>query len=777
MTRILSLLAFMIGAAAVLWVGSTFVTNNILALVVTTMIAIVYCIGFVELIRFQQATQSLSRSLNNIKEPVSNLSNWLNQLHPSLQNATRLRIEGERTGLPTPILTPYLVGLLVMLGLLGTFIGMVDTLKGAVLAMQGSSELEAIRAGLTAPIKGLGLAFGTSVAGVAASAILGLISTLSRRERVFCARLLDQKVHSYFSEYSLHHNRQQTFSALQGLAGQFERMTENMTQRLLSNQNSFHDSVAKAYVELAQSVDSSLKESLANSGQIVGETIKPILTETMSNISHSLQTSNDDWLKLQQKNEEQRLDKLAAAIENNQQQASSQMSNSAKIFSDEIHSLITKQEQAFEKNSDNIQALTQHLSQQWQQSTANQQQQQQHISQDFTDKITQLANAQETAFTHISDNVSQMLATLQLHMDKHQEKAQFSQQSLTENLSQELQQMSNTQQQSLQIMNENFSQVATAISEQWQQAGEQSKEQQQAMTQSLSQAAQSIASHAQTGSEEILNKMSTLLEASEALMQERTRSESDWLESHNLRMQDISNTLSQELTSLRDAEAERGNAAIERLAELETAVAKQLENLGSALEAPMTRLIETASETPKAAAEVIAQMRGEISKNIEKDNMMLEERQRIMSDLNTVSDTLHQTSLTQRDAAQQLVSSSAEALEKVGTQFSEHLQTQLGNINTSVDHFSSSAVEMHSMGEAFSVAIALFNDSNKQLIDKLDTIEKTLAQSSKRSDEQMGYYVAQARELIDHSVLSQKEIFEELRQIGNQNELFEVAAD
>ena len=54
-------------------------------------------------------------------------------MHPSLQNPVRLRIEGERIGLPGPALTPYLVGLLVMLGMLGTFLGMVVTLNGAVL--------------------------------------------------------------------------------------------------------------------------------------------------------------------------------------------------------------------------------------------------------------------------------------------------------------------------------------------------------------------------------------------------------------------------------------------------------------------------------------------------------------------------------------------------------------------------------------------------------------------------------------------------------------------
>jgi hypothetical protein len=83
-----------------------------------------------------------------------------------------------------PALTPYLVGLLVMLGMLGTFLGMVVTFKGAVFALEGSTDLQAMRSALAEPIKGLGLSFGTSVAGVAASAMLGLMSAIARRERL-----------------------------------------------------------------------------------------------------------------------------------------------------------------------------------------------------------------------------------------------------------------------------------------------------------------------------------------------------------------------------------------------------------------------------------------------------------------------------------------------------------------------------------------------------------------------------------------------------------------
>ena len=70
---------------------------------------------------------SLTTALTKVPDQLTNLADWLDEVHPSLQNAVRLRIEGERIGLPGPALTPYLVGLLVMLGMLGTFLGMVVT--------------------------------------------------------------------------------------------------------------------------------------------------------------------------------------------------------------------------------------------------------------------------------------------------------------------------------------------------------------------------------------------------------------------------------------------------------------------------------------------------------------------------------------------------------------------------------------------------------------------------------------------------------------------------
>jgi|GEM_PF-2798389 len=80
--------------------------------------------------------------------------------------------------------TPYLVSLVVMVGLLGTFMGFVDTLAGARAAISGSADLETLKAGLAQPLGGLGRAFGVSLAGVSASAALGAAAAFARRAEV-----------------------------------------------------------------------------------------------------------------------------------------------------------------------------------------------------------------------------------------------------------------------------------------------------------------------------------------------------------------------------------------------------------------------------------------------------------------------------------------------------------------------------------------------------------------------------------------------------------------
>jgi hypothetical protein len=185
---------------------------------------------------------------------------------------------------------------------------------GAVFALEGSNSIAGVRAAFSEPIKGLGLAFGTSVAGVATSAMLGLMSSLARRERALSSQQLDTLAHTQLQRFSLAHQRQESYQALQqqaqalpqvlqhlqALMAQIASSTEQTHTQLLASQHSFQQMVQRevhsAYTGLAQSVDQSLRTSLSQSLQLASDGIRPVVQATMAQLAEQAQTLNERLL-------------------------------------------------------------------------------------------------------------------------------------------------------------------------------------------------------------------------------------------------------------------------------------------------------------------------------------------------------------------------------------------------------------------------------------------------------------------------------------------------
>jgi hypothetical protein len=96
-------------------------------------------------------------------------------------------------------ITRYLAGLLVFLGLLGTFWGLLETVSsiGRVIgAMRTGSDaavmFEELKAGLAAPLAGMGISFSSSLFGLAGSLVLGFLDLQSgQAQRRFYAEVED----------------------------------------------------------------------------------------------------------------------------------------------------------------------------------------------------------------------------------------------------------------------------------------------------------------------------------------------------------------------------------------------------------------------------------------------------------------------------------------------------------------------------------------------------------------------------------------------------------
>lgn len=624
------LLAFGIGLAAVAWVAASFVGTSVLALAITSVIAAVYGAGAFELRQFRAGTASLRQALEPLADTPAALPDWLERVPPALRAVVRARVEGERAALPGPSLTPYLVGLLVMLGMLGTFLGMVVTFKGAVFALEGSTDLQAIRSALAEPIRGLGLSFGTSVAGVAASAMLGLMSAISRRERLEVARLLDARIATVLQPFSLTHHRQETIRALQVQARalpevvqalqstmeRIERRSEQLDAQLLARQSDLQREVTRAYADLAGQVGAALQENLAAQARSTGDTVRPIVEQAMAGVAQESQRVH------------QRLGEVAQ----------SQADAIARRFGE-----------------------------------AEQQ------------RLAAWTAALEQRVQHITEAVERR--------------------------------------------------AVQATGE----AGAQARQ--------------------------ALEQVARALEQSKELVDSRADAEARWVRDNGERMDGLAQLWRAELGALREQERERGDAAVRSLGGLQAAVAQHLAALGAALEAPITRLLQTASEVPQAAAGVIASLREEMSRVAERDNLALQERTVLLERLGALVGSLEQSTGEQRTAIEAMVGSATAVLEQSGARFSQVLEAQAGKAAQASDRLAAGAAGMAAVAESFGESVRGFQASHDRLTEALQRVEASLQRSTARSDEQLAYYVAQAREVIDLSIASQQGLVDSLRQL------------
>ncbi|MBS1131076.1 MAG: hypothetical protein H6R16_2078 [Proteobacteria bacterium] len=778
MNRQLSLFAFILGLLAVVWVAIGYIGSHTLAFAVSCIIAMVYIAGALEMRSFHANTAALARALGNIPDDIGHLGEWLQHVPVALQNAVRLRIEGERVALPGPSITPYLVGLLVLLGMLGTFLGMVVTLNGAVLALESTTDLQTIRAALAAPVKGLGVAFGTSIAGVATSAMLGMISALCRRERLQVGQLLDSKTASVLRDFSLNYQRQETFKALQvqaqvlpDLVGKLDTLMTQMADhsrqlgdQLQAGQQRFHDEARGLYANLAQSVDQSLKASLRDSATVAAETIQPVVTATMTGIANETRGLHD---------------KLFGTMETQLSGIAGQFAQTVSTVSDTWTHALNRHEQATDAQHQQLQdALTAYANTFDQRAAAllasvgstqarlQTEAAQQHslLAETTAASQQQLASTLASQFdgvtTRLDQAVSQVADTFSERTRNLLDAVDTSHTTFAQSM--QAQQTALTQQVASQLdgIAQRFDGTVQTVSETWNGALAKHEQASERLTQALDQTQRTLAE--------------TFVERTAALLADMRTTQAAWQNEWSAGEQARQATFTDTLTAMSaKMEAQWQQAGQSTLAQQEQitqtlgATARDLvathQRQAETTIAEVTRLMQTAAEAPKAAAEVIGQLRHELSASMARDNSLLEERSRIMETLGALLDAINHASTEQRSAIDALVASSAELLERVGSQFAAKVEGEAGKLVDIGASITGGALEVASLGEAFGHAVKLFSESNDKMMIALQRIEGALAKSLTRSDEQLAYYVAQAREIIDLSIMSQKKMVDDLQ--------------
>ncbi|RYF31004.1 MAG: DUF802 domain-containing protein, partial [Comamonadaceae bacterium] len=511
---------------------------------------------------------------------------------------------------------------------------------------------------LAEPVKGLGLAFGTSLAGVAASAMLGLMSALCRKDRVQAAQALDARIATQLRGFSLAHQREESFrllqrqgeampalvESLQAMMATMERQHLALNERLVTGQDAFHGKAEMAYAGLATSVGRSLNESLVESARAASATIQPVVEATMAGIARETASLHDTI----GANVQRQLDGL----------------------------------------SERLEASTTTVADIWKAALADHQRNSTALSVDLRGTLDRFAGTFEERSAALIDGVSGRLDRTVEAAAVSFEKHSASLLGTLGTAHSELRTQSAARDaQRLAAWTEALEGMAKALQHEWQQAGEQTARQQEVICEALATTARDIS--AQT-------------------------------------------------------EAHAGNTLAE-----------------------IARLMQAAAEAPRAAAEVIAELRQKLSDSMVRDNAMLDERSRILGTLETLLGAVNHASTEQRSAIDALVNTSADLLERVGTQFTDKVSAEADKMVGVAEQVTGSAHEVASLGEAFGQSVQRFSESNDRLGTQLERIEGALGKSMARSDEQLAYYVAQAREVIELSTLSQKQIVEELQHLAS----------
>ncbi|CAJ7075523.1 Methyl-accepting chemotaxis protein [Burkholderia pseudomallei] len=842
------LVVFFAGLAAVCWIGAGYAVSNPVALAVTLVIAAGYLAGALELRRYRQATSTLAQAVAALSEPPAALGAWLERLHPSLRHAVRVRVEGERVALPGPALTPYLVGLLVLLGMLGTLIGMVMTLRGTGAALESSTDLQAIRASLAAPVKGLGFAFGTSIAGVATSAMLGLLSALCRRERLDAAQALDAKIATTLRVHSHAHQRDETFRLLQRQADLMPTLVERLqammhsleqqsaasAERQIAGQQAFLGKAEETYARLASSVGQSLTDSVAESARVAGSALQPVMETTMAGLARETAALHDALTQAVQR----QLDGLSAGFETTAahvadvwRHALADHQRSSDALAQRLHGSIDRIVESFDRRSADLldgvrarlDATASSVSDAWRGALAQQEQANEaHAERNrqaletaaatferhsaallrtigeshsalqatlesrdeqrlatWTDSLgsiaaklgtewaqtsAQAANRQQTicdALAHTARDLSAQATAFEQHTAALLRAMSESHSALQATLE-------SRDEQRLATWTDSLGSIAAKLGTEWAQTSAQAADHQQAICDALAHTARDLSAQATAFEQHtaaLLRAMSESHSALQATLESRDEQRlATWTDS----LGSIAAKLGTEWEQTSAQAANRQQTIYDALAHTARDLSAHTQAHASATIAEISRLVQAASEAPRVAAEVVAELRQKLSDSMVRDTAMLEERNRMLATLETLLDAVNHASSEQRAAVDALVATSSALLQRVGTQFTDEVGTQTDRLGGVAAQITGSAVEIASLGDALGAAVQSFGESNDKLVAHLQRIEAALDKSLARSDEQLAYYVAQAREVIDLSMMSQKQIIEELQRVGGE---------
>ena len=626
--------ALIVGRMTMVYAGQDWI-----GFAVTLAIAFGFAAGIIEVSRRQQLLKGLSDEGQKLNDTLLSGESTEAPRTGIVGRYLQARLLGTQGHLPQLILTPYLMGLMVMLGLLGTFLGLVETLEGARSALAVNTELSAVRMGLTQPIQGLSRAFGTSVAGVATSALLGYLLSQYNRERQELRNKLDQLIVGPLNHLTL--------------AGRQTASMEALAQRLdtLPAVSTHIETLCLELRQLGSNLALQHQEGLHANAQILREG-----TEALGSAAAATTQATHDT--------------LAAVSESMERSIRNTSDESAKLMRESIDA-------ALDKAAEKAQPM-----------------------------------------------VESVLTRVRLEADDH---FQLWNQTLQENETKRNQALlENLDERSVALV----SQTETTLS--------------------------AAADHAQRA-------LSAAVDNTEAALTVRAQAFTTTVASLEGQMTHLVNNVSKELADLSESQQSHQQTMTREMGDLDQLLTHHLESLGHALSEPLAQVMDSVAEAPRAARDVIEELREERAELLTRDNELLAQREALLSRLNQASTALESSMTDHHILVENLVEKANSELEQASNRNFDKLEQSRAKLEESAAMVATGGVEMAAVATMFSTAVEAYTETSDKLLGGLERIEEALSDSGERSNQQLSLYVDQAREIIDQSLLSQKEIFEALR--------------
>jgi ABC-type transporter Mla subunit MlaD len=162
----------------------------------------------------------------------------------------------------------------------------------------------------------------------------------------------------------------------------------------------------------------------------------------------------------------------------------------------------------------------------------------------------------------------------------------------------------------------------------------------------------------------------------------------------------------------------------------------------------------------------VAHVRDEAAAALQRDQTLLASQRELVAELGSVTRGLADDSAQYRSTLERFSEHTSGLLQSTAAGFAASVEQGADRLAEVSEQFAAGAIELATLGDAMGGAVAQFDAVSAHLSSTLQGVAQGMQEAAGRSDEQLAYYVAQAREVIDHSALAQQKLLDQLREIS-----------